>query len=112
MYLSAGQTSDYIGARALLSFLPSAGVLLADRGYDADWFRNASIERDIQPCILSRKSHKTAIPHDANLYRKRHKIENMFARLKDWRRIAARYDRCADLFLSARALAAIVMFWL
>lgn len=112
MYLSAGQTSDYIGARALLSSLPPAGALLADRGYDADWFRNALIERGIQPCIPSRKGRKTVIAHDADIYRRRHKIENMFARLKDWRRIATRYDRCADLFLSACALAAIVMFWL
>ena len=37
MFLSAGQTSDYIGARALLSSIPQAGVLLGDRGYDADW---------------------------------------------------------------------------
>ena len=112
MYLSAGQTSDYIGAAGLLRFMPRVKHLLADRGYDADWFRNALIERDIQPCMPSRKGRKVAIPHDADLYRKRHKIENMFARLKDWRRIATRYDRCADLFLSACALAAIVMFWL
>ncbi len=112
MYLSAGQTSDYIGARALLASLPPARTLLADRGYNADWFRNALIERDIQPCIPSRKGRKTIIAHDADLYRKRHRIENMFARLKDWRRIATRYDRCADLFLSASALAATVMFWL
>ncbi|MEH6787851.1 MAG: transposase, partial [Paracoccus sp. (in: a-proteobacteria)] len=52
------------------------------------------------------------IPHDAVLYRERHRIENAFARLKDRRRIATRYDRCADLFLSACALAAVVMFWL
>ena len=71
MYLSAGQTSDYIGARALLSSLPKAGTLLADRGYDADWFRNALIERDIQPCIPSRRGRKVAIPHDADLDRKR-----------------------------------------
>lgn len=70
------------------------------------------IERDIQPYILSRKDRKIAIPHDAHLYRKRHRIENMFARLKDWRRIATRYDRGADLFLSACALGATVMFWL
>lgn len=44
MFLSAGQTSDYIGARALLPTIPQAGALLADRGYDADWFRNALIE--------------------------------------------------------------------
>ena len=112
LYLSAGQTSDYIGARALLSSFPKAGTLLADRGYDADWFRNTLIDREIRPCIPSRKNRKVVIPHDATLYKSRHKIENMFARLKDWRRVATRYDRCADLFLSACALAAVVMFWL
>jgi transposase len=112
MFLSAGQTSDYIGARALLSSVPQAGALLADRGYDADWFRNALIELGISPCIPSRLGRKVQIPHDAVLYRLRHKIENMFARLKDWRRVATRYDRCPILFLSACALAAIVIYWL
>jgi transposase len=112
MFLSAGQTGDYLGARAMLSSLPPAKALLADRGYDADWFRWALTDRDIQPCIPSRKGRKQAIPHDPVLYRRRHLIENAFARLKDWRRIATRYDRCADLFLSACALAAIVLFWL
>ena len=112
MFLSAGQTSDYIGARALLSQVPQAGSLLADRGYDADWFRNTLKERGISPCIPSRKGRKVAIEHDTTLYRQRHRIENMFARLKDWRRIATRYDRCPILFLSACALAATVIFWL
>jgi transposase len=112
MFLSAGQTSDYVGARALLSSIPRAGALLADRGYDAAWFRNALVELGISPCIPSRVSRKIPIPHDAELYRQRHKIENMFARLKDWRRIATRYDRCPILFLSACALAAIVNYWL
>jgi hypothetical protein len=49
MFLSAGQTSDYIGARAMLSLLPQAKVLLADRGYDADWFRDALADRGIAP---------------------------------------------------------------
>jgi transposase len=66
----------------------------------------------ISPCIPSRAGRKVKIPHDAALYRLRHKIENMFARLKDWRRIATRYDRCLILFLSACALAAIVIYWL
>jgi transposase len=112
MCLSAGQTSDYIGARVLLGSLPPARALLADKGYDADWFRNALIERDIQPCIPSRTGRKTVVSHDAELYRKRHKNENMFARLKDWRRISTRNNRSADLFLSACALAATVIFWL
>ena len=112
MFLSAGQTSDYIGARALLPTIPQAGALLADRGYDADWFRNALIELGISPCIPSRLGRTVQIPHYAALYRLRHKIENMFARLKDWRRVATRYDRCPILFLSACALAAIVIYWL
>ena len=48
----------------------------------------------------------------AGLYRQRYKIENMFARLRDWRRIATRYDQCPNLFLSACALAATVIYWL
>lgn len=112
MFLSAGQTSDYIGARALLPSIPKAKALLADRGYDADWFRSALIELGISPCIPSRAGRKVPIQHDTDLYRLRHKIENMFARLKDWRRIATRYDRCPILFLSAVALAATFIYWL
>ncbi len=41
------------------------------------------------------------VEYDAELYKERRRIEKMFGRLKDWRRIATRYDRCADLFLSA-----------
>ena len=112
MFLTAGQRSDYIGARALLNSLPRAKHMLADRGYDAGWYRQALVNKGIAPCIPSRKSRKVLIPHDATRYRDRHKIENGFARLKDWRRVATRYDRCPKVFLSACALAAIVIFWL
>ena len=112
MFLSAGQTSDCIGAPALLSMFPQAGTLLADRGYDADWFRNALIEMGILPCIPSCAGRKVPIQHDADLYRLRHKIENMIARIEDWRLIATRDDRCPILFLSACALAATVIYWL
>ncbi|MBB4000739.1 transposase, partial [Aureimonas pseudogalii] len=47
---------------------------------------------------------------DAALYRQRHKVENLFAKLKDWRRIATRYDRCTHTF-SATGIAATVIFW-
>jgi transposase len=98
------------GARALLSSIPQARALLGDRGHDADWFRNYLIDIGIFPCIPSRVGRKVPIPHDADLYRPRHKIENMFARLKNWRRVATRYDRCLILFLSACALAATVIY--
>ena len=108
----AVQTSDYIGARALVGSLPKARQLLADRGYDADWFRETLTDMGITPCIPARRGRKVPILHDAELYKSRHRIENSFARLKDWRRVATRYDRCPKVFLSACALAAVVMFWL
>ena len=92
--------------------LPPAKHMLADRGYDANWYREALEDKGIKPCILSRKGRKVTIAHDEVRYRQRHKIENSFARLKDWRRVATRYDSCPKVFLSACALAAVVMFWL
>ncbi|MCP4565909.1 MAG: IS5 family transposase [Bosea sp.] len=112
MLLTEGQMSDHKGARLILGALPAAKALLGDRGYDSNWFRAALTEKGIEPCIPSSKSRKVEIPHDKTLYRQRHKIENMFARLKDWRRIATRYDRCAHAFFSAICIAATVAFWL
>ena len=110
--MTAGQVSDYTGAAALLGSLPAAEWLIADRGYDADWFRAALAERGIAACIPSKNNRKVPIPHDTALYRQRHKVENLFAKLKDWRRIATRYDRCAHTFFSAICIAAAVIFWL
>ena len=112
MLLSEGQMSDYKGAALMIDALPPAKDMLADRGYDADWFRNALTMRGITPCIPSKANRKAPIPHDKLLYRQRHKIENMFGKLKDWRRIHTRYDRCAHTFFSAIAIAAAVIFWL
>ena len=54
--MTAGQVSDYTGAAALLDSLPAAQWMLADRGYDADWFRDALEERGIKPYIPGRKA--------------------------------------------------------
>jgi len=104
--------SDYAGAAALLEKLPLAEWLLADRGYDADWFRKSLVYRGIQPCIPGRKSRKKTVKYDKRRYRRRNRIERMFGKLKDWRRISTRYDRCPNVFMSAIALAATVLFWL
>ena len=104
--------SDHRGARLVLDALPPASALIGDRGYDSNSFREALTERGIEPCIPSSRSRKVLIPHDKALYRQRHKIENMFARLKDWRRVATRYDRCAHTFFSAICIAAAVSFYL
>ena len=91
LQLTAGQVSDHKGARDLLKQLPQAGTLIADRGYDSNWFRNELAARGIASCIPGRKNRKQAIDYDKALYKQRHKVENMFAKLKDWRRIATRY---------------------
>lgn len=112
LLLSEGQMSDYKGAALMIDALPRAKQLIGDRGYDAGWFRQALAARGTTPCIPSKRNRKIAIPHDTILYRQRHKVEIMFGRLKDWRRIHTRYDRCAHAFLSAIAIAATVIFWL
>ena len=110
--VTAGQMSDYKGAAILLNSLPEAKELLADRGYDATWFREALLNRGITPCIPPKKNRKQPVFYDKNLYKQRHKIEIMFGRLKVWRRIAMRYDRCAHTFFSAICLAASLILYL
>lgn len=112
MLLTEGQVSDYRGAATVLPALPDAKVLIADRGYDSDWFREALTDQKISPCIPGRKNRKQPIQYDTERYKQRNRIERMFGRLKDWRRIATRYDRCAHTFMSAICIAATVIFWL
>ena len=111
-FMTAGQVSDCTGAAVPLGSLPAAGWLIADRGYDADWFREALKDKEIRPYIPGRRSRGKAVRYDKRRNKRRNRIEIMFGRLKDWRRIATRYDRWAKTFLSAVALAATVMFWL
>ena len=113
MLLSEGQTSDYKGAATILSALPDeTETLIGDKGYDSDKLRDALEAMEITPCIPGRASRKEPVEYDETLYKKRNRIERMFGRLKDWRRIATRYDRCAHTFFSAICIAATVIFWL
>ena len=92
MVLTPGQTNDHKEVALLLDHLPQAKYLLADRGYDAHWLSNALLRKGSTPCIPSWKGRKKPVDYDKVLYRKRHKVESMFGRIKDWRRIAMRYD--------------------
>ena len=109
LFITAGQVSAYTGAAALMNGLPEAEWLLADRGYDADWFRETLIDRGTKPCIPGRKSRKKTVKYDKRRYKRRNRIERMFGRLKDWRRVATRYDRSPTVFISAIALAATLI---
>jgi len=101
LHLTAGQVHDVKGLRGFLDRLPAAPTLIADLR-----------ARGISACIPSTACRKRPFAYDKTLYKQRHKIENAFGCLKDWRRIATRYDRCADIFLAAITLAVIVIFWL
>ena len=111
LFITAGQVSDYIGARALLSGLPDVDWLLGDRGYDADWFREALKHKAIRACIPGRKQRKKPV-NDKRRYKRRNRINIMFGRLKDWQRVETRYDRCPKVFLSEITLAALVVYCL
>lgn len=70
--------------------LPDAEWLLADRGYDADSFRDTPIDKGSKPCIPRRKSRKTTVKYDKRRYKRRNRIERMYGRIKVWRRVATR----------------------
>ena len=86
--------------------------MLGDRGYDADWYRDALQAKGIAPCIPGRKSRIIPVEYDKRRYRRRSRIEIVFVRPEDWRRVATRYDRCPTVFFSAIALVDTVIFWL
>jgi transposase len=101
---------DVMMAPALLSAAGSIKRLIADKAYDTNPLRNLLAQMDTDAVIPSIARRKPLIPHEA--YRQRNLIERMFARLKDFRRVATRYDKLARNFLAGVILTAIVIWWL
>ena len=85
--------------------------LIADKAYDAERLRRWLAAHRIKAVIPSTASRTIPYPLDRRAYRRRNQIERLFCRLKNWRRIATRYDRLACNYLSGLALAAIVSEW-
>lgn len=85
--------------------------LIADRAYDARSLRDWLTQRGTQPVIPPNPTRKHPHSYEADLYKQRNLIERMFCRLKDFRRIATRYDKRADIYLSAILIAAVVTWW-
>ena len=85
--------------------------LIADKGYDADWLRHDLREQGISVVIPGTRARKRKIRLDKRRYRDRWRVEAVFCRLKDFRRIATRYDKLARNFASALAIAAVIAFW-
>lgn len=111
LLLSAGNTNDITMAQALVEAAGPFKKLLADRGYDADHLRKRLAERQAEAVIPTTTSRKRPIPYDTIAYRQRNTVERLWARLKDYRRVATRYDKLADNFLSGVLIAATVSYW-
>ena len=109
--LTPGNVADVVMAVPLLGAVAKPKRLLADKAYDADSLRRWLRQRKIRAAIPSTASRRTPYPLDRAAYKRRNVIERMFCRLKNWRRVATRYDRLARNYLSGLALAAIIIAW-
>jgi transposase len=104
--------ADCTAADALLDRLPATTLLHGDKGYDTDAVREKIEARGTAPNIPPKSNRRWKPCFSSVLYRGRNAIERMFNRLKDYRRIATRYDRLAQNFLAAVCIAATVSYWL
>ena len=99
-------------ADKLLATIRLPRRLLADRAYDARSLRDWLAERRVKAVIPPNPTRKHPHSYDSKSYKLRNLIERMFCRLKDFRRIATRYDKRADIYLSSILLAAAVTWWI
>lgn len=109
--LTPGNVADITMAEPLLDAAGRVRCLIADKGYDANMLRRRLEAEGAQAVIPGRSNRKVPIDYDATRYKGRWRIEAAFCRLKDFRRVATRYDKLARNFLSAVALATLIAFW-
>jgi transposase len=111
-HLTPGQDADITAGSSVLALGPPMRSLIADKGYDGDTFRAEIIKRGARP-IIPNKSNRVALHRfNKKAYKGRNVIERTFCRLKDFRRIATRYDKLARNFLAAIQLAGLIAYWL
>ena len=103
--LSAGNDADISLAEKLTECLPADSTLIADKAYDCSTLRQAAGAKGVKTCIPARSNRTTIVPFSPRAYRRRHRIENFFERIKRYRRVATRYDKLAETFLGFVCLA-------
>ncbi|MDK1389457.1 IS5 family transposase [Sinorhizobium sp. 8-89] len=111
LQISPGQLGDVRAAMPLLQQLQPAYFLAADTAYDSHALRQFLAVRGTIAVIPQQPHTQAQTPFDPRAYRSRNIIERMFCRLKDWRRVATRYDKLATNFQAAILIAAIVIWW-
>jgi transposase len=110
--VTPGNVADITMAVPILEALAPTRRLIADKAYDADRLRTWLEEKGIEAVIPGRAARAVAYPLNRAVYRRRNVIERMFGHLKNWKRIATRYDRLAVNYLAAIVLVATVTQWL
>jgi len=99
-------------AEACVGLVPGLKQLLADNGYDMDAIGTFLKARSIRAVIPGKSNRKVKIQHDKQAYKRRNVVERCFCRLKDFRRIATRYDKLAQNFFSAICFVATLTHWI
>lgn len=103
--LSAGNEADISAAPELTRCIPSSSTLIADKAYDSSEFRQAATDRKVKTCIPARSNRKAPVAFSPKLYKRRHRIENFFQKIKRFRRVATRYDKLAETYFGFVCLA-------
>jgi len=107
--LTAGQRGDSPQAEPLISGLP-ANFVMADTAYDSDRLRASIAAKGALAVIPNNPSRAQKYPLDKHLYAQRHLVECCFARLKQFRRVATRFEKTARNYFAVIILAAIVIW--
>lgn len=110
--ITPGQRGDAPVAADLILAAPASATLAADRAYDSDALRRLLLARGTQPVIPNGPRRTRLHPFDPEPYKRRNLVERAFCRIKDFRRVATRYDKLACTYVAAIALAAMIAWWL
>jgi transposase len=110
--LTGGEAHDCPPASRLIRRTKAAKKLLGDKAYDSAELRQWMKRRGTKAVVPNRSNRKQPFSFDKKAYKQRHRIENAFCRLKDFRRIATRYDRLARNFLASVCLVAAIVWWI
>jgi putative transposase len=110
--LTGGEANDCPVAQRLLRRVKPAKRMLGDKAYDSAPLREELKERGTKPVIPNRSNRKQPFSFNKRLYKLRWRIESAFNRLKDYRRIATRYDRLGRNYLASVCLAAVLVWWI
>ena len=109
---TGGQAHDCPPAQRLIWRTKAAKRLLGDKAYDSAKLRHWLNDRGTNPVVPNTSNRIRPFSFNKTAYKQRHRIENAFCRLKDFRRIFTRYDRLARNFLASVCLAAAIVWWI